>query len=182
MEILYFLLILMIAGAIIALEVKDLLSSVVAVGAVGMGLSVVFLLLQAPDIAITQLAVEIIAVIFLIRATLRVHLDDSPETSRLSGAFIGAAFTALLVGIAAIAFQELPPFGNPIVRVADHYLSLGLQETGAANLVSAIILDYRGYDTLGEATVLFAAVLGVLIVLRPHSRKAQGGENKGVLR
>ena len=66
---LYILLIFMILGAIVAIEVKDLLSSVVAVGAVGLGLSMVFLILKAPDVAITQLVVEILALIILISAT-----------------------------------------------------------------------------------------------------------------
>ena len=57
---LYVLLVLMIIGAIIAIEVKDLLSSVIAVGAVGLALSIVFLILKAPDVAITQLVVEIL--------------------------------------------------------------------------------------------------------------------------
>ena len=60
---LYILLIFMIVGAIVAIEVKDLLSSVVAVGAVGLGLSIVFLILKAPDVAITQLVVEILCLI-----------------------------------------------------------------------------------------------------------------------
>ena len=73
----YVLLIFMIIGAIIAIEVKDLLSSVVAVGAVGLGLSIVFLVLKAPDVAITQLVVEILCLIILIRATLKRDLPFS---------------------------------------------------------------------------------------------------------
>ena len=74
---LYALLIFMILGAIIAIQVKDLLSSVIAVGAVGLGLSMVFLILKAPDVAITQLVVEILCLIILIRATLRKDLPFS---------------------------------------------------------------------------------------------------------
>ena len=60
---LYSLLIFMIIGAIIAIQVKDLLSSVVAVGAVGLALSLIFIILKAPDVAITQLVVEILCLI-----------------------------------------------------------------------------------------------------------------------
>ena len=60
---LYILLILMIIGSVVALEVKDLLSSVVALGAVGLGLCMTFLVLKAPDVAITQLVVEILSLI-----------------------------------------------------------------------------------------------------------------------
>ena len=56
---LYILMALMIAGAVAAVEMKNLLSAVIAVGVVGLGLSVVFLLLKAPDIALTQLVVDI---------------------------------------------------------------------------------------------------------------------------
>jgi multisubunit Na+/H+ antiporter MnhB subunit len=171
MEFLELLLILLIVGAIIALEVRDLLSAVVALGAVGLGLAVVFLILQAPDVAITQLAVEIIAVILLIRATIRVRLDNSPSGGRLVGALLGILFTGFFVAFAVPGFGELPPFGEPLVRVSQNYLDRGLAETGSANLVTSVILDYRAYDTLGEATILFAAVIGVSTLMRLRGRK-----------
>jgi len=57
------------------------------------------------------------------------------------------------------------------MRVAQTFLTQGLKQTGATNLVSAIVLDYRAYDTLGEATILFTAVIGVLAVMRKVGRK-----------
>ncbi len=74
---LYFLLGFMIVGAVIAVEVKDLLSSIVAVVAAGLGLSLSFLVLKAPDLAITQLVVEILCLLILIRATIRKDLPFS---------------------------------------------------------------------------------------------------------
>ena len=74
---LYILLIFMILAAIVAVEVKDLLSSVIAVGAVGLALSILFIILKAPDVAITQLVVEILCLIILIRATLKKDLPFS---------------------------------------------------------------------------------------------------------
>jgi len=67
--------------------------------------------------------------------------------------------------------KDLPQFGRPIMKVAENFLSLGLKQTGATNLVSSVILDYRAYDTLGEATILFTAVIGVLAVMRRVGRK-----------
>jgi multisubunit Na+/H+ antiporter MnhB subunit len=61
------------------------------------------------------------------------------------------------------------------MRVASDYIAYGLDRTGAANVVAAIILDFRGYDTLGEATVLFTAVVGVLTVVRRAGRKEVKG-------
>jgi multisubunit Na+/H+ antiporter MnhB subunit len=168
---LYILLIFMIIGAIIAIEVKDLLSSVVAVGAVGLALSIVFLLLKAPDVAITQLVVEILALIILIRATLKRDLPFSTSGRWFTNTVITVCFIGLFLMTAAKCFKELPEFGYPIMRVAKAYLSQGLAKTGATNLVGAVILDYRAYDTLGEATILFTAVIGVLAIVRRVGRK-----------
>jgi multisubunit Na+/H+ antiporter MnhB subunit len=168
---LYILLSMMILGALVAIEVRSLISSVVAVGAVGLGLSLVFLLLKAPDVALTQLVVEIIAVIILIRATIRRRLPESPVSARPYGVLLGLGFAVLLVLVSLPALQEIPRLGQPTMRVARTYVESGLQDTGAANLVASVILDYRAYDTLGEATVLFTAVMGVMAVLRNRGLK-----------
>lgn len=57
-------------------------------------------------------------------------------------------------------------YGYPASGVSQYYLSHGVADTGALNIVTAIYLDYRVYDTLGEATVFFAAALGVFMLLR----------------
>ncbi|MBN1869751.1 MAG: DUF4040 domain-containing protein [Candidatus Omnitrophica bacterium] len=175
---LHILLVLMIIGAIIAIEVKDLLSSVVAVGAVGLCLSIVFLILKAPDVAITQLVVEILALIILIRATLKKDLPFSTSGRWLVNTFITGAFIVVLMVIAAKCFQDLPKFGYPDMRVARTYLSEGMAKTGATNIVAAVILDFRAFDTLGEATVLFAAVISVLAVVRRVGRKKEGQQEE----
>ena len=171
---LYILLGFMIVGAIIAIEVKDLLSSVVAVGAVGLGLSIVFLILKAPDVAITQLVVEILALIILIRATLRKDLPFSTSGRWFLNTLITVGFIVVALLVAGKCFKDLPEFGYPIMKVASTYLKEGLAKTGATNLVAAVILDYRAFDTLGEATVLFTAVIGVLTVVRKIGRKKIG--------
>jgi multisubunit Na+/H+ antiporter MnhB subunit len=56
------------------------------------------------------------------------------------------------------------------MRVSSNYLDTAVRSTGATNVVAAILLDFRGYDTLGEATVLFTAVAGVLAVARRIGR------------
>jgi len=171
---LYALLIFMIIGAIIAIEVKDLLSSVVAVCAVGLALSIAFLVLKAPDVAITQLVVEILCLIILIRATLKRDLPFSTTGRWFLNTIITASFIGAFLIIAARAFTELPVFGYPTARVAATYLREGLARTGATNVVASVILDYRAYDTLGEATVLFTAVIGVLAIVRQIGRKKVG--------
>jgi len=171
---LYLVLLFTIAAAVVAVQIKDLLSSVIAVGAAGLGLSIAFLLLKAPDLALTQLVVEIICVIILIRATVK---RDIPSTRDVRGVLTGLlclVFIAALLVSAYVAVAELPAFGKPLMRVAETYIQTGQETTGAANLVAAVILDFRAYDTLGEATVLFTAVIGVLVVLRHVGRRKKG--------
>jgi len=168
---LYILLIFMIIGAIVAIEVEDLLSSVVAVGAVGLGLVVALLILKAPDVAITQLVVEILCLIILIRATLKKDLPFSTSGRWVLNTVITIGFIAIFLIVAMKCLRELPEFGYPTMKVASTYLKEGLSETGATNLVGSVLLDYRAYDTLGEATILFTAVIGVLAIVRRIGRK-----------
>ena len=76
-----------------------------------------------------------------------------------------------------MVFSNFPPFGESVLdRFADApsqtYVTSGLEKTGAANIVTSILLDFRAYDTLGEATVLFCAILGALALLRKKARNA----------
>jgi len=168
---LYLLLLFMIAAAIIAVEIEDLLSSIVAVGAVGMGLSITFLTLKAPDLAIVQLVVEILCLIILIRATINRDITQVKGRQKFITIFISLTFIVLFLVLAWSSLKNLPEFGYPIMKVAKNYLAEGLARTGATNLVTSVILDFRAYDTLGEATVLFAAIIGALAVLRKTGRK-----------
>ena len=168
------LLILMIFGSIIAVETKDMLSCVVIVGVVGLFQSLAFLVLKAPDLAIVQLVVEILSLVILLRVIIR---KEAPEPQHHPDYF---PMTAGILLMAAILFfvhpiiRELPRFGYPLMRVAKEYIETGMKATGAANLVSAVILDFRAYDTLGEAVVLFTAVCGAIAVLRKTGRKKSG--------
>lgn len=159
------LIILMIIAAIIALEIKDLLSSVVSMGAVGVLLTLVFLLLQCPDVAIVQFVVEILSLVILIKATIlrdETKYDKKQFLLRVP-TFI---FAVVFLIFALNALKNLPPFGHPKYKLAEYYVNNTIKDTGAVDVVSAIILNYRAYDTLGEATVLFTSILGVVLILR----------------
>ena len=175
---LFFMLFLVIA-ALIAVHTDNLLSSVICLGAIGFGGSLLFLFLRAPDIAITQVVVEVLGLIILIRATI------SRDKTFISGQreFFGiVASVAILFAISAVglkAFDGLPEFGTPAfvaagereeVIASETYIAKSLADTGAANAVAAVILDYRAYDTLGEATVLFTSILGAVVILRTKTR------------
>lgn len=87
-------------------------------------------------------------------------------------------FCISLVFLLLTAVSRLPQFGqgdNPVNNeVSRRYIEKGLEETGAVNIVTGMILDYRAFDTLGESHVLFIATCTVLILLRSDKKK---GEN-----
>lgn len=175
---LYILLIFMIVAAIVAIEIKDLLSSVIAVGAVGLVLSIAFLVLKAPDVAITQLVVEILCLMILIRATLKKDLPFSSSGRWFLNTVITMVFLISFLTLGAMCLRDLPEFGYPIMKIASSYFECAVEKTGATNLVASVILDFRAYDTLGEATILFTAVMGVLAIVRGVGRKKEGEKIK----
>ena len=61
--------------------------------------------------------------------------------------------------------------GEHTLRMAKAYMNGAAEKTGSANLVTGVLFDFRGYDTLGEATILFTAAIGVLTILRIKGRK-----------
>ena len=180
---LYVLLAAMLVAALVAIQIRDLLAAAVALGIVGFSVAIMFILLQAPDLAIVQVVIETLTVVFFAAVILRTTNIDTTITDGLKRELgfptvVYVAFGVVFLVLVGRALAELPSFGNPTMYVAKEYIALGLGKTGAANLVTAIILDFRGYDTLGEATVLFTAVVGVLTVMRRAGRKEQDGEGR----
>jgi len=176
MAIFYVLLLFIIIAAIIAIETKNLLSSIICIGALGFGASLMFLFLRAPDIAITQIVVEVLGLIILIRATISRDLTFITGDKEFYGTIVSVViiFVIFLVGIKV--FETLPDFGTAIFAevpgaASQTYIEQGLQDTGASNVVASVILDYRAYDTLGEATVLFTSIIGATVILRKKAKK-----------
>ena len=89
-------------------------------------------------------------------------------------------FCIALVLVLLTMVSYLPTIGevsNPVNNeVSQRYIENGLQETGAVNIVTGMILDYRAFDTLGESHVLFIATCTVLILLRVDKKKGKGGQ------
>jgi multicomponent Na+:H+ antiporter subunit B len=67
------------------------------------------------------------------------------------------------------------PFGKDKIEVGKHYIYNGIKETGAVNIVTSVVLNYRGFDTLGEVTILFIAALGLGAVLYRKKKKTKEG-------
>jgi multicomponent Na+:H+ antiporter subunit B len=176
--------IIMISGSVYSLHAKDLLSAIVSYGIVGFSLVVAFLILKAPDLAIVQIVVETISLIIMISVLIISTGEDLSEkdTVKIKGRsyinvrnllyiLFSLAVASLLTYFFIKATGELSPFGSHETRMASTYISDGVKDTGAINLVTGVVFDYRGYDTLGEATILFTAVMGVLAILRLKTHK-----------
>jgi len=146
------LLLFMIVAAISAIEAKDMISSVIALAATGLGLCISFLLLKAPDLAITQLIAELLCLIILIRATLSKDIPIAKDGRWLFNTISTMSFIGIFLIISYFVLKCIPSFG-------------------ATNFISSVILDFRAYDTLGEAAVLFCAVIGVGTVMRKIGKK-----------
>lgn len=181
------LLLFMIIAAVISLFTSDLLSAVIALGAVGFGSTVLFLLLRAPDVVPTHIVVEVLTFIILIRAVVGRETTTFTGTRQMPVGAASGVLVLIFLAFAVIYLSGMPEFGTPAMQTnidapARDYLGKALKETGAANAVTAVLLDYRAYDTLGEATVLFTAIIGALVLLRRKARKerhASPGNGEG---
>ncbi len=136
--------------------------AVVLVGVVGLVTSLVFVGLSAPDLALTQLSVELVSTVLLLMglALLPQHSPrESTSNRRLRDAVLALAAGA---GIAWIAWVMLT---RDHASIAWYFLEQSLPTGGGANVVNVILVDFRGYDTFGEITVLAIAAIGVLALM-----------------
>jgi multisubunit Na+/H+ antiporter MnhB subunit len=127
-------------------------------------------------VAIVPIVVEVLVLVILIRATLRVGLKTFVGNRDFFGMMVTLAMLLVIFLATIRVFNYLPTYGEPVFAKimeapSNVYLSNGLKETGAANIVTAVLLDYRAYDTLGEATVLFTSIIGAIAIIRKKTRK-----------
>lgn len=165
-------LVFMIAAALIAARVSDLLSAVVAIGAVGIGLCMAFLALKAPDLAVMQLVVEILGLIILIRALGRHDVPFRASGRWVFNTIATISFMAVFLVISYFSLKALPSFGEAAMGISKFYIEKGASGVGAKNVVSAIVSEFRAYDTLGEVTVVFLAAIGVFAIARKKGHNA----------
>lgn len=88
---------------------------------------------------------------------------------------VGLILWLVLVAFLVSGMLLIHPFGDPSPTDMDDYIIENAQnQTASNNVVASVVFDYRGLDTLGEATILFTAVMGVLLLLRTVKRKEEG--------
>jgi multicomponent Na+:H+ antiporter subunit B len=176
------LLLILVVTAVAAVFMKDLLSATIVLGAYSLIMAVVWMRLNAVDVAFTEASVGAgITAVLIIAALSRTQRmeDDSLARKERPKNILKRIIPVLVViaicGVLIYGSTDLPRFGDPDApahhHVADRYIKEGHHETASVNYVTAVLANYRGYDTLGETTVIFTAGVSVVLLLRRRKRK-----------
>ncbi|GMV57304.1 MAG: Na(+)/H(+) antiporter subunit A [Betaproteobacteria bacterium] len=139
------------------------LLALILLGAVGLVVSLTFVYLSAPDLALTQLLVEVATIILMMLALNWLPLEGARERGRARRLRDVAIATAAGLGVAATVWTVLE---RPVDSIAPYFLERAAPEGGGTNVVNVILVDFRGFDTLGEITVLGIAGLVIYALLR----------------
>ncbi|GIW00756.1 putative monovalent cation/H+ antiporter subunit A [Roseiflexus sp.] len=152
-----------IAATTFVIRATSRMAAVVGLGFVGYGTALVFLLFSGPDLAITQFAVETLVAILFVLVVYRL-----PRFSNLStaGARVRSAGLAIAGG-AMMTVLTLMALASPTEsRVSGFLAENSVPQAFGRNVVNVILVDFRGFDTMGEITVLGAAAVGIYALLR----------------
>lgn len=147
---------------------KRLVTAVILMSAYSMIVALWFLVMDAPDVAFTEAVVGAgVSTLLLLGAILLVRRrEEARDWKRGVGPAIVVAAAGGLLAYAMLSLPALGDAGSPAnAYVGRLYLQRALEDVGVANVVSAVLASYRGYDTLGETVVIFAGGLGVALLL-----------------
>lgn len=167
----------MMAVTVIAIVLqRNLFSVVVLAGIYSFLMATVLVALDAVDVAMTEASVGAgISTVLLLGA---LYLCGGEEAKPLHRPWLPLAVTLAIVAALVYGTLGLPAFSDPSApfhaHVIPRYLLQGPQETGAPNVVTAVLASYRGFDTFGEVVVVFTGGIGVIALLR-RVRRGKGG-------
>lgn len=178
-------LILLVLTAISAIYMKDLLSVTIVLGAYSLIMAIIWMRLNAVDVAFTEASVgagiTTVLILAALSRTSRYEGGKKPGASstkkrgRSMHHFIGFLACVAITGMLIYGTLDLPDYGDPEApantHVAHRYITEAHHETGSKNFVTAILASYRGYDTLGETTVIFTAGISLILLLRRRKKK-----------
>ena len=144
-------------------------ASVLLLGAVGFGSTSVFVLHGAPDLALTQVLIETVAVVVFV-LVLR-HLPQRFESFRWGGAIAARVAVAAFVGVAVFVLTVTAAMDRSLEPIDPGLAALSYPEGHGRNVVNVTLVDFRGFDTVGEAVVLSVAALGVVSLVLANRRR-----------
>lgn len=152
-----------VCGVAGMLTLRSRLGVVASLGVVGYGMGLIYILFGAPDLAMTQFAIETLVVILFMLVFYRLpHFTNfSSRLARARDAIIsltiGGMITLLLLTVTALP---------PQIQLKTYFIENSLLEAKGRNVVNVILVDFRGLDTMGEITVLAIAAIGVFALLK----------------
>ncbi|KOX96217.1 DUF4040 domain-containing protein [Halorubrum tropicale] len=150
---------------------RDVLAAVIIFGAYSLGMAALYTFYRAPDVAMTEAAISAgvttVLLLLTLAKTTRIDHEAAFESVNLPAAgAAGLLFAGLMLTMAdipAVGSADAPIWSNP--DVTQWYIAETYAETGVENTVMAVLAAFRGFDTFGEAVVVFAAGIAALIVL-----------------
>ena len=153
----------------IALQ-RHLFSVVVLFGVYSVLMATVMVALDAVDVGMTEAAVGAgISTVLLLAA---LHLCKSSEARPISNSLLPLILSISTVLLLIYGGQGLPAFSDPSAPMHTHVIPRYLQnEVEIPNVVTAILASFRGYDTLGETTVVYIAGIGIIVLLRRRNKR-----------
>jgi len=151
---------------------RQRLFAVITMSVVGLGVAMLFARFSAPDLAMTQLSVEVVTMILLLLALFYLPQQSRRLTPPLRRWRDAGIATAIGAGITAFTYAII---SRPFASISGYFLDHSVPGGGGTNVVNVILVDFRGYDTFGEITVLALAGLGIFAMLKglslPASRR-----------
>ena len=157
----------MIVFAVLAAVLRTTLHAVLSLSGMGFLLAMTFMLLNAPDLAMTQVLVELVFLVIFLIVIYKLPLRAIKPSRRRRASDLLLAL-GILIGITAVVNPSLATFDS---SVAEFYLEPNLvNETGGTNVVNVVITDFRAFDTLGEIAVIALASLGLYTLFRRRRR------------
>jgi multicomponent K+:H+ antiporter subunit A len=150
------------------------LTAIVFLSVVGLVVALAFIRFKAPDLALTQLSVEVVTIVLLLLA-LRFLPTEAPAEHEPARKLRDAALAAAAgLGVTALTYAMLT---RPVSTISGYHLANSVPGGGGTNVVNVILVDFRGFDTLGEIAVLAMAALGLHALLDglrlvPHAPSA----------
>jgi multicomponent Na+:H+ antiporter subunit A len=150
---------LVVAAAAGAALARRRFAAVLFLGGVGYGIAILFLIQGAPDLALTQILVETLALVIFVLVLRHLPERFEPEPWRLRQGIRLAVSAAM--GLFVAAFVLVAAGSRTEEPISDEFLARALPEGGGRNVVNVILTDFRGLDTMGEITVLTVAALGI---------------------
>jgi len=175
-----FLVSLMVVIAVMVVRTQRLFAVIVMSGAYSLISAAMFVNLDAVDVAFTEAAVGAgISTVLLLAAMARLPAEEKPLKTNVIGPLAVVAIVGVLLVTAVV---DLPAFGSPDapahIHVAPRYLAESDAKLHIPNVVTTVLASYRGFDTLGETIVIFAAGLGVLLLLAGKTKTPLPDDSK----